>query len=1481
MYAICKTIHPSTHIEHSIYCHFYNYDERNLVVAGSNQLKVYRLIKETETGLRHRFEPKINLESSDFITDDNVKLECRQKFSFHSNVDSLNFVSFPGANRDCLLLGFSDAKLSVVEYDPRTHDLKTISMHFFEDEDLKSGYSFNFKSPMVRVDPENRCAAILIYSRTLLIIPFRKEVIFDDTDSSSFSTANHSSRKTPVLPSYKLDLKYDQYGVNIINILDIQFLHNYYEPTLLILYEPVRAWAGRIAVRQDTVSMITLSLNVHQKVHPHIWSINGLPFNTFAALPVSKPIGGVLILAHNAMIHLNQGLPPFGISLNGFNDSNTSFPLKTQDNVRISLDCCQSCFISNNKIMFSLNNGDLYLLTLHNDMTRSLRTFNFVHLASSVIPLSLTKCEDGYLFIGSRVGHSLLLHYLEKIELHSPDPDEKDLKQSKQTLNNIIAFPDFNEKEQTEEEYLYGSEYCLKKVKYENENSSAPESLALTNNGSELAQTDGQEKFATENGQVETENINSWSDTLLKINKSDKNQPYLLKLCDVIYNIGPCGNVCLGEPSSSLETFVNKPEFDVELVTTSGYWKNGGFSILQRTIKPQIETSFKLPDCIDAWTVYGPNYFLEEDKPGSSASHEYMVLSQKDCSIVFQVGSEINELDQSGFITQSATVFTGNLGGNKYIIQVCRDSVRLLKGTQQLQHFPVNVGSPIVHTSLADPYTVLMSESGIIIMLRLKIDPKKGLARLVISKPDLSTAKSKICTLCVYKDLSGMFTAESKHSHMLKASIKNTKQATQVLATASSALAESAVQTAEEEDELLYGDSTVYFLNQKASETNEEDDKCDIKLTTLTRSEARFYLFIVRENSVLEVYSLPDFKLVYLIKNFSFGLRVLVDSVQATESSFHTDSLPIVKEILMIGLGSQCSKPYLFVRLSEDLFVYEVFQYHDLQIDNHLKIRFKKVMNNSVFIDFPGPTSSEERMNADDKSLPKHCARLRPFANINGYSGVFLCGLYPTWFIMTSRNELRVHKMDIDGQITSFAPFNNVNCPNGFLYFNQEEELRISVLSNNFELDADWPCKNVCLKKTVHFICYNLESKTYSIIASKNVEFNQLVRVGGEEKEYEVLESDPRYIPNVTEQFHLELLSPINWDTIPDTLTKMDEWEHVTCLKYVMLTSEGTQSGVKGYICIGTNYAYGEDVTSKGRIWIFDVIEVVPEPGKPLTKNKLKLVYCKDQKGPVTTLCQVKGYLLSAIGQKIYIWQLKEAELKGVAFIDSQIYVNCAVSVRNLILVSDIHKSVSLLRYQEETRTLSLVSRDQRSLEVYACEYMIDHTQMNFIVSDSDKNIIIYTYQPDNVESMGGTRLLRRADFHIGSLINTFFRLKCNVPHKNIDPRNKHIYSNRHLTMYATLDGSIGYVLPISEKTYRRLLMLQNLLTTNMQHNAGLNPKACHLIKTNKLELMNPSKNVLDGNLLFLFLNLSFNEKTELAKKIGTTMKQVIMVIFR
>uniref|UniRef100_A0A8D2F032 Cleavage/polyadenylation specificity factor A subunit C-terminal domain-containing protein n=1 Tax=Theropithecus gelada TaxID=9565 RepID=A0A8D2F032_THEGE len=50
MYAVYKQAHPPTGLEFAMYCNFFNNSERNLVVAGTSQLYVYRLNRDAEPG---------------------------------------------------------------------------------------------------------------------------------------------------------------------------------------------------------------------------------------------------------------------------------------------------------------------------------------------------------------------------------------------------------------------------------------------------------------------------------------------------------------------------------------------------------------------------------------------------------------------------------------------------------------------------------------------------------------------------------------------------------------------------------------------------------------------------------------------------------------------------------------------------------------------------------------------------------------------------------------------------------------------------------------------------------------------------------------------------------------------------------------------------------------------------------------------------------------------------------------------------------------------------------------------------------------------------------------------------------------------------------------------------------------------------------------------------------------------------------------
>ena len=1338
MYLINKQLHPSTTVDICLYCHFYNLKDRNLIVASNNVLKVYRLVTEVQDD---PLSEGISMSTSEMPADtqskdaSKVKLECLQTFSFFGRIVDIKTIMFPGGKRETLLIAFYDAKLSILEYDPTTHDLKTHSLHYFEADEIKEGLT-QFPGPMLlRVDPDGRCAALLVYLKNILIIPFKRDVIsaVEEMDKSAFF--NRSSTKQ-VLASYKLNLSDESYaGEKINNILDMEFLEGYYEPTLLILHEPIRTWSGRLAVRQDTVSMVSLSLNIHQKVHPIIWSAAQLPYDCNRAMAVPKPVGGVLIFASNSLTYLNQSVPPYSVSLNSFTEGTTAFSMTQQPGVKISLDASNACFISEDKLVISLKGGELYVLTLFNDGMRSIRRFHFEKAASSVMTTCLTPCEDGFLFLGSRLGNSLLLKYTEKPCEPAKEPEPEPFEEEEEPDQTS------GEKRPNDEDGGGGEpESKVARIKEEEEEEEV----------NEEGEGDLGEWIAKDVALMAADDLEVYGEAQSQEEKLPTT--FSFEVCDSIANIGPCGNVCMGEPAFLPEEFANTNTPHVDLVTTSGFSKNGALTLLQRTVRPQVLTTMHLPKYTDVWTVFDSN-----SESGQASKHSYLILSKTNSTDVFQTGQEINQMpvDQTGFNTQSATITCGNLGDNQFILQVTPSGARLLEGTTQVHSISFeSLSSSIVSASLCDPYCIVLTAKGLVCQLQLKSEEKK----LFVKTPKLLSSRSKVIAISLYKDVSGVFSTEAKVDDT---AVKSEPDVPEI----KKEEPQPAKSMIDDEDELLYGDTTVEdiagFGAVKTEDNEKEKSRPEAKIHCVTKSAASFWLFVARENGVLEVYSLPDYILCYYVKNFPMASKVLVDSHETQkQQDVGPVNMPQVKEMVVVGLGVKESRPFLFIRLDEQIFIYEAFPFMDTQIENHLKIRFKK-SDQTVILRKIRADDSEDVKTEEIKREKRAQVWFRSFVDVSGYSGVFLCGPYPTWFFMSSRGELRKQEMTIDGAITSFASFNNVNCNKGFIYFNRKDDLRIALLPTQVSYDASWSLRKVPIKNTAHFLNYHVDSKCYIVVTSSLEPVTKLVRIAGDEKDYEVIERearDPRYITNTTEMFAIQLFSPVSWEVIPGTRVECEEWEHVTCLKNVHLLTEGTETGLKGFVAIGTNYCYGEDVTNRGRIWIMDIIDVVPEPGQPLTRNKIKMVYCKEQKGPVTALCQVKGFLLSAIGQKIYIWQLKEADLVGIAFIDTQIYIHSAVSIKSLILVADVYKSISLLRYQEETRTLALVSRDTRSYEVYGCHFVVDTNQLAFVVSDADSNLIVYSYNPDLRESYGGTRLIRRSDFHLGSRINSFFQ---------------------------------------------------------------------------------------------------------------------------
>lgn len=121
--------------------------------------------------------------------------------------------------------------------------------------------------------------------------------------------------------------------------------------------------------------------------------------------------------------------------------------------------------------------------------------------------------------------------------------------------------------------------------------------------------------------------------------------------------------------------------------------------------------------------------------------------------------------------------------------------------------------------------------------------------------------------------------------------------------------------------------------------------------------------------------------------------------------------------------------------------------------------------------------------------------------NVSGYNGVALCGERPYFIFVTGRGELYCHRLYDRNVMKSFASFNNVNCPNGLVYFDNDFDLKISIFPQHLSYDANWPLRKVPLRCTPMFLVYHKESKVYCLVTDTEEPSNKYFRFNGEDKE--------------------------------------------------------------------------------------------------------------------------------------------------------------------------------------------------------------------------------------------------------------------------------------------------------------------------------------------------------------------------------------------
>jgi cleavage and polyadenylation specificity factor subunit 1 len=182
---------------------------------------------------------------------------------------------------------------------------------------------------------------------------------------------------------------------------------------------------------------------------------------------------------------------------------------------------------------------------------------------------------------------------------------------------------------------------------------------------------------------------------------------------------------------------------------------------------------------------------------------------------------------------------------------------------------------------------------------------------------------------------------------------------------------------------------------------------------------------------------------------------------------------------------------------------------------------------------------------------------------------------------------------------------------------------------------------------------------------------------------YDWKKEDTTFLPNV-ERGIIKVIDAKTW-TVIDTHI-LEPQEVILCIKTLNLEVSETTHERRALVAVGTSIVRGEDLATKGNIYIFEVITVVPEPSQPHTNRKLRLIVKDEVKGAVSAISELgtQGFLIMAQGQKCMVRGLKEdGTLLPVAFMDMQCYVTVLKTLPNtgMLLMGDAFKGLWFTGY--------------------------------------------------------------------------------------------------------------------------------------------------------------------------------------------------------
>ncbi|KAL7808025.1 CPSF A subunit region domain-containing protein [Trichoderma gracile] len=1295
---------------------------------------------------------------------------------------------------EVLLIAYKAAKLCMAEWDPRKNELETISIHYYEKEELQGApweEVFGEYVNHLEADPGSRCAALKFGTRNLAILPFRRseeDLEMEDWDEDldgprpvkeQAAAVNGDSDNVEAAYTPSFVLRLPLLDPSLLHPVHLTFLHEYREPTFGVLSSS-QAPAASLGAR-DHLSYKVFTLDLQQRASTTILSVTGLPHDLYKVIALPAPVGGALLVGQNELIHVDQSGKSNGVAVNPMAKLATSFSLTDQSDLRLRLENCaiEVLAIENGELLLILDDGRLGIISFKIDgRTVSGLSVRLVgaDCGGNVIKSRVTcvsRLGKNALFVGSETSDSVVLGWSRK------QTQEKRKKSRLIDPDLALEVDELDLEDDEEDDDLYGDDSVATK----------PQQLP---NGAPA-----------------------------------KSGDLTFRIHDVLLSIAPIQDVTCGQaaflPDSEEATLNRGVRADLQLACAVGRGEAGSLAIINREIQPRVIGRFEFPEARGFWTMcvkkpvpksLGANAGVAGDYDTPIQHDRFMIVAKVDLD--GYETSDVYALTAAGFETLKETEFepaagftveAGTMGKQMVVIQVLKSEVRCYNGDLNLiQILPMldeETGAEprAVSASIVDPYLLIIRDDGSVFLAQ--IDSNNEIEEM--EKTDSSLTSTKWVAGCLYKDTKGIFQSS-------------------------------------------YGDST--------------------KQT----SEA-VMMFLLNSTGALHIFALPDLsKAVYVAE----GLSSIPPHLSAGYAARRGATRETLTEIVVADLGDAVhASPYLILRHStDDLTIYEPIRLPADETAHTLSdtLFFKKSPNAVL-------ANSAVEDPSDDTAQPQRYVPLRICANVGGYSTVFLPGPSPAFVIKSSKSVPRVVGLQGHG-VRGMSTFHTEGCDRGFIYADSEGIARVTQLpskTNFTELGIS--VKKVPLGFDVRHVAYHHPTETY-IAGCAVTENFELPKDDDYHKEW-ARESVP--LPPTTVRGALKLINPITWTVIHSI--DMEAGESIECMKTLHLeVSEETRER-RMLLAVGTALSRGEDLPTRGRVQVYDIVTVIPEPGKPETNKRLKLLAKEDiPRGGVTALSEIgtQGLMLVAQGQKCMVRGLKEdGSLLPVAFLDMSCHVSSARELpgTGLCLIADAFKGLWFAGYTEEPYTFKVLGKSSGSLPLLVADFLPDGEDLSMVAVDADGDMHVLEFNPEHPKSLQGHLLLHRTTFSVTPNPPTStLLLPRTLPASQSSQESSSSSSSTqpHILLLASPSGSIAALTPLPESAYRRLLSVTNQLLPALVPHGGLHARAHRtpeggggMSRTVGVETAATGRAIVDGAVLARWNELGAAKRAEVATRGG------------